>query len=35
MNEERVQAISFEIIGYAGNAFSYFYEAVDEMLAGN
>ena len=34
MNEERVQAISFEIIGYAGNAFSYFYEAVEEMLAG-
>ena len=26
MTEETIQEMSFEIIGYAGNAFSYFYE---------
>ncbi len=35
MTEERVQEISFEIISYAGNAFSNFYEAVEEVNKGN
>ena len=35
MTEETIQEISFEIIGYAGNAFSYFYEAVEEMMEEN
>ncbi len=35
MTEERIQEISFEIISYAGNAFSYFYEAVEEMNKNN
>lgn len=35
MTEEKIQGMSFEIIGYAGNAFSYFYEAVEEMMEGN
>lgn len=35
MTEETIQEMSFEIIGYAGNAFSYFYEAVEEMMEEN
>ena len=35
MTEETIQEMSFEIIGYAGNSFSYFYEAVEEMMEEN
>ncbi len=35
MTEETIQEMSFEIIGYAGNAFSYFYEAVEKMMEEN
>ena len=35
MTEETIQEMSFEIIGYVGNAFSYFYEAVEEMMEEN
>ena len=35
MTEETIQEMSSEIIGYAGNAFSYFYEAVEEMMEEN
>lgn len=34
MNKEEIQAISFEIIGYAGDAFSYFFQAVDKARDG-
>lgn len=35
MTKEELQNIAFEIISYSGNAFSYFYQAVEEMYAGN
>lgn len=34
MNKEEVQSISFQLIGYAGDAFSYFYQAVDKAREG-
>lgn len=34
MNKEKLQAISFEIISYAGDAFSYFFQAVDRARNG-
>lgn len=34
MNQEEIQAISFEIISYAGDAFSYFFQAVDRAKEG-
>lgn len=34
MNKEEVQSISFQLIGYAGDAFSYFCQAVDKAREG-
>lgn len=34
MNKEEVQSISFQLIGYAGDAFSSFFQAVDMARKG-
>lgn len=35
MNKEELQEVSFEIIAHAGEAFSMFYQAVEEARKGN
>lgn len=35
MNKEEIQTVSFQLISYAGEAFSTFYEAVEEARKGN
>lgn len=35
MNREETQGMAFQLIGYAGDAFSYFFQAVSEAKAGN
>lgn len=35
MNKEDVQTVSFQIIGYAGDAFSCFYKSVEAARKGN
>ena len=35
MNREETQGMAFQLIGYAGDAFSHFFQAVSEAKAGN
>ena len=35
MNREQTQGMAFQLIGYAGDAFSHFFQAVSEAKAGN